>query len=348
MVAFARLRRTFLSLACTVALSVPAAAQWVAVEPGGATVCSDGSPYRFFVHPGEPTRLLLEFEGGGGCWNDTTCTSDVYTRRITVDPEAARQQGLLVGIYDRGNPANPFRDWTHVYVPYCTGDLHWGDTERTYTGPLGPRSVQHRGAVNARAALAWAFENVAAPSDVFVTGCSAGGYGSIFWAPYVLARYPGASFAHLSDSAAGVVPAGFFDTLLPAWGVAGAWPAFVPGLDLEAMDTSGLTLGHLYGAVAAHHPLAAFAQFNTSFDSTQVFFYSLARNGFATPAEWNALLTQSIEGMKGTPNFFAYTAPGSQHCVINRPEMYTTAVGGVPFVDWMRRLQEGRAPGHVP
>ena len=86
------LGRTVAVLAACAALAAPAAAQWVTIEPGGSTVCSDGSPYRFFVHPGDPAKLLVEFEGGGGCWNDTTCTSDVYSRRITLDPEVARQQ----------------------------------------------------------------------------------------------------------------------------------------------------------------------------------------------------------------------------------------------------------------
>ena len=117
--------------------AAPAGAQWQTIEPGGDTVCSDGTPYRFFVHPGDPGRLLVEFEGGGGCWSAETCAMEIYTRRVTTDPELARRLGLLVGIYDRGNPENPFREWTHVYVPYCTGDLHWGNSTRVYGGRRG-------------------------------------------------------------------------------------------------------------------------------------------------------------------------------------------------------------------
>src|SRR5687767_11085004 len=147
------------------------------------TVCADGSPFRFFVHPGDPAKLLVEFEGGGACWDDASCAVDIYSRRVQADPGQAEQRGQLVGIYDRRNPENPFRDWTHVYIPYCTGDLHWGSIDKTYTGSSGPFVVPHRGAINATAALSWASENVPAPRQVFVTGCSAGGYGSIFWAP---------------------------------------------------------------------------------------------------------------------------------------------------------------------
>jgi hypothetical protein len=39
--------------------------------PGG--VCSDGSPYRFYVSPGDPKKVVLDFQGGGACWDAATC-----------------------------------------------------------------------------------------------------------------------------------------------------------------------------------------------------------------------------------------------------------------------------------
>ena len=48
------------------------AQEWETVVPGGDTICSDGSPYRFFVHRGDPGKLLIEFEGGGACWSGST------------------------------------------------------------------------------------------------------------------------------------------------------------------------------------------------------------------------------------------------------------------------------------
>src|SRR5688572_13740504 len=137
------MQRTLAAAFVLALAAAPASAQWQTIEPGGATLCSDGSPFRFFVHPGSSERLLVEFEGGGGCWSAETCAMEIFTRRITTDPELARRLGLLVGIYDRANPDNPFRDWTHVYVPYCTGDLHWGNAERAYGTSAGAVSTVH-------------------------------------------------------------------------------------------------------------------------------------------------------------------------------------------------------------
>jgi hypothetical protein len=339
--------RPFLAL-LLVAFSAPRLeAQWQKVEPGGQTLCADGSAYQFFVYPGDPAKLLVEFEGGGACWDDTTCGAPIYTRRITIDPALVEQRGQLVGIYDHKNPDNPFRDWTHVYVPYCTGDLHWGNNTKTYAGATG--TVYHRGAVNAAAALSWAYENVPAPGQVFVTGCSAGGYGSILWSARIMGVYSGASAVQFSDSAAGIVPPGFFTTPLNNWDVSSAWPNFIPSLSLDRLNVSQVTLADFYTGVAGYYPLSAFSQFNRTADSTQLFFYALTKGGPATPEEWAAQMQASVASIQSAnPNFFAYTASGTQHCVINSAALYSTEVGGVRLVDWLRKLTETRSPGSVP
>ena len=330
-------------------LASPLAAQWRAVSPGGDTVCSDGSPYRFFVHPGDPAKLLVEFEGGGACWSAETCELDIYNRRVLVDPEEVQRRGQLQGIYDRARTDNPVRDFTHVYVPYCTGDLHWGNVTQAYTGSKGPYAVHHRGGVNARAALDWAYENVLAPSQLVVAGCSAGGYGATAWSAELMAHYPGANASHLSDSAAGVIPDGFFQNVLRSWGVAQspAWPAFIPSLSLSRLDRPDAVLPELYDGVAQHFPLSAFSQFNTLQDSTQIFFYFLGSP--LTFQDWSTQMLASVARIRSAnPNFFAYTAPGTQHCIVNRPEFYTTTVGGVRFSDWVRTLTTTQRPGSVP
>ena len=327
------------------------AQEWETVVPGGDTICSDGSPYRFFVHRGDPAKLLVEFEGGGACWSGVTCEADVYNKTVTTDPEVARQAGQLQGIYDRTNPANPLKDFTHVYIPYCTGDLHWGNATASYTSLSGePYVIQHKGAVNAATALNWAGENVPAPAEVVVAGCSAGGYGAALWSAKIAQAYPGARMVELADSAAGVVPDGFFATTLASWNVADAWPSFIPDLSLDRVDPLTLTLPKLYTSVAGFFPTASFSQFNTRTDSVQIFFYALSKGSIsATDAlDWSTRMVGNVEAISAAnPNFRAYLAPGTEHCIINRPSFYTQTVGGKAFADWVRTLLSGADPGQV-
>ncbi len=331
--------------------AIASAQEWETVVPGGETICSDGSPYRFFVHRGDPAKLLIEFEGGGACWSGTTCEAEVYNKTVTTDPEAARRAGQLQGIYDRTNPANPLKDFTHVYIPYCTGDLHWGNAAATYTGLSGqPYVIQHKGATNAAAALNWAGANVPAPSQVVVAGCSAGGYGAALWSAKVARAYPGARMVEIADSAAGVVPEGFFATTLKSWNVADAWPAFIPELDLARVDPATLSLPKLYTSVASFFPTASFSQFNTRTDAVQIFFYALSKGSISTTdaVDWSAKMVGNVEQISAeNPNFRAYLAPGTEHCVINRPSFYTQAVGGRKFSDWLTTLLSGADPGQV-
>jgi len=328
-----------------------ASAQWETVTPAGDTLCSDGSPYRFFVHRGDPAKLLIEFEGGGACWSGSTCEAEVYNKRVISDPEIARQTGQLQGIYDRTNPANPVRDFTHVYIPYCTGDLHWGNTTTTYTGSNGaPLPIQHKGAANASTALNWTADNVAAPAQVVVAGCSAGGYGAALWSAKIARAYPGARLVQLADSAAGVVPDGFFASTLSNWNVVAAWPDFIPDLALDRVDPMTLTLPRLYTSVATFFPTASFSQFNTRSDLVQTFFYSLAKGSLSATdgADWAARMVGNVEEISAAnPNFRAYLAPGTEHCVINRASFYTQTVGGVSFADWVKSLLSGADPGQV-
>ena len=67
----------------------------------------------------EIQKVILEFQGGGACWDDVTCS--VADAVFSADIEDTRSAVGLYrqGIYDHDNPDNPFKGWTHVMVPYC-------------------------------------------------------------------------------------------------------------------------------------------------------------------------------------------------------------------------------------
>jgi hypothetical protein len=315
---------------------------WNELKPGGDTVCSRGSEYAYFVHPGTVNRVVIDFIGGGACWNSFTCgvadaifTDSVEDVRGRIrDPDPENQNG----IYDRLNPANPFKDWYHVVVPYCTGDVHWGNNEKTYDEGTAPAvTIKHKGAVNSRAVLDWVYESFSAPEQVFVTGCSAGAYGAAMWAPHVMDHYKGARVTQFGDSGAGIITEEFFRDSFPSWKAEGAFPSFIPELDPSKVDLLTLKLPDLYSAVGNHYPDHRISQYSTAFDDNQAFYFKAMGGG--TTEDWSAQMMAAIADIEGrAPNFASFIPSGEQHCIMPYDNFYTVNVGGRLLVDWLRAL----------
>jgi hypothetical protein len=316
----------------------PPAGEWIAIEPAGDTICSRGTDYRFFVRGGRSDRVMIDFQGGGACWDELTCgaagaldlfSDDVGTlEQFTGWVEANGQGGYL-----SNDPNNPFRDWTIVHIPYCTGDIHWGNTRTEYGEDL---AIEHRGFVNATAALDWTYARFTNPSHVFVSGCSAGAYGAVLHSAYVANHYASARVSVFADSGAGIITDSFLNDSLPNWNAQPNLPSFVPGLDIPLSE---LSLADLYIRIGQRFPAMRLAQTNTNYDQDQVFFYT-AMGGMA--ADWPVEMRASHDRIAGaTSNFTSYVPGGSVHCAGIYPILQERTVDGVALVDWAEQLATG-------
>jgi hypothetical protein len=311
------------------------------IFPGGDTTCALGGKYAFFVRRGKTNKLLLDFQGGGACWNALTCQigKAICTQDIG-DTEAAVKSGYAEGIYDYDNPKNPFADWTHVIIPYCTCDIHWGNAVATYGEGDGQVTIHHKGAVNTQAVLAWVYANLAKPERIFVTGCSAGAYGSIVWSAFVAQHYPGVPVAQLGDSGAGIITPSFLADSFPSWNALKSLPGFIPALAPAQIDLPKMVLGDIYHRIAAHFPNFHFSQYTTAFDENQVFYFKAM--GGSDANAWNTQMTKAFADIHAsTPNFRSFIAPGELHCIEPFPQFYDVQVGGQTLVDWVAGLANG-------
>jgi hypothetical protein len=178
-------------------LTPPAPDGWVWYDIAGA-ICRDGSATGFYVHMGTDSRLLIYLEGGGACSNDHFCAfnpANVDTVLAgdgqtvigtTLGAIPGRQQpgvytqaahdGAPAGIFELSNPANPFKDWSQIYIPYCTGDVFFG-TKRDGSVP-GLSHQQFVGHLNMKLFMSRIVPTFKAKvSRVILTGASAGGFG---------------------------------------------------------------------------------------------------------------------------------------------------------------------------
>ncbi|MDR7128332.1 hypothetical protein J2X69_000660 [Algoriphagus sp. 4150] len=175
---------------------------WHTVNLGGRSLCSDGSDYFIFVRKGKSNNTIIHFSGGGACWDDATCSApititaallhgDEKDLKVFYYPKVLNffDRFLKGGILNKENENNPFKDWNIVFIPYCTGDFHVGNATNTYTVDGKSTEVHHNGRNNTLTALEWTFANFKSPEKILISGESAGGFASAYWAPYVAEHY---------------------------------------------------------------------------------------------------------------------------------------------------------------
>ncbi len=359
------MKKLFVFLVCTLFFSSVALAQdapelptlddlepgvWNQIVPGEDSICMYDTEYSFFVRPAEvpSDKLMIYFQGGGACWDGFSCGA-IGQFASVYEVNDDHMNAVTEGMFDFANEANPVSDYNVVFAPYCTGDVHTGDSVVTFDVPseaLGVDfdeiTVRFNGYNNSMAVLNWTFENFAAPEEVFVTGCSAGGYGATVNAPFVMQHYNDVRVVHLADAATGVTPQAWEG--YTTWNTLGNLPEFVPDLAAATIDTYNNNLTTI--AAAMIFPDNTFAQYNTFLDSVQISFYGLLTgrmvdesNFISIATEWSTALVGNLTEIETTvDNFSSYTAGGLLHCINERPEFYTYTVEDVTVNDWVADL----------
>jgi len=161
-------------------------------------VCLFGTPYLVFVRPGINDKVLFYLEGGGACWSEETCFGDVgLGAKETAEPLAPLD--VFGGVLGSG-PGNPMDGWNVVYVPYCDGSVFSGDNVVEYASG----TVHHSGQANISAAIDVMRASFPDPSDIVVSGSSAGGYGTFSGYGAMRVAYPDKSVLVLNDSGPGL------------------------------------------------------------------------------------------------------------------------------------------------
>ena len=330
--------------------------EWTEIRPKGNTKCARGTPFAFFVKRGKSLdKVIVEFMGGGACWSKETC--GLQTAIFSETAESARQMfrdlppSVAVdgkenktgeseylfpyrGFVEKGSV---FEDYTHIFVPYCTGDLHWGNNAIQYTKDL---KIYHYGGVNANSAMEFLYNRFPAPpKSIFVTGCSAGAYGSMVWAAKIMKHYEAISsntaVVQFGDSGMGVIAGNLGLTLL--YNVTKYFPfEILPHnnlnntnnytYDINAVatgDFGSLTMPMLYEFAALRYPDQKFSQFSTAYDWNQAFFLKAMISGGAATLQdkyiWNSqmqMLYSPNSTLSNVNNYYEFLAEGDYHCVI--------------------------------
>jgi hypothetical protein len=311
-------------------LSGMPANQDVMVLPGGTTRCiySSSTPYAFQVIKGASDKLLFYFQGGGACWNKASSHEKLGLCSTDVSVQSQ------VGVFDRTNARNRFKDYTIVHLSYCSGDVWGGNTTRDYTDAEGVPVIQV-GVQNAQATLNWVVEQqksgalASTLSELVVMGCSAGSVGTQLWAPTVLRTLKHESAAVVPDSYAGLFPPGSQGPLIRDYGYCDSGllaPSLVALCRAGKLTLQTINIQSMKDMTEGSRVPYTFVQ--SKVDIVQQSFYVAigltTRNTSAviTPTLFYEGINAVFEQYNPQDPFLVYLLDGDHHCFTNQALYY--------------------------
>jgi len=313
------------------------------------TTCIFNTPYAFQVIPGASDKLIVYYQGGGACWDAASTLIDpLCTTETTPQP--------LIGIFDRTNKNNLFRDYTIVMVMYCSGDIHGGDVIQSYSKNGKP--VVQKGYQNAKSVLDWVIkqQNVGSLdkvlSSLVVMGCSAGSIGTQLWADTVLTSVKWNQAAIIPDSYAGVFPDGSEGPLIYNFGFCKT-PLISSDL-IEQCKSGKLQFTDIMQENISKMKDIPYTYIQSKIDEIQMSFYvsvGITTNTSAsiTPSAFYAM-TNEIFGSYNNlhQNFVVFLVDGDHHCFTDQDIYYTAdALGykndgagdpGMMLYQWLNQM----------
>ncbi|MBI5070354.1 MAG: esterase [Deltaproteobacteria bacterium] len=297
--------------------------------------CDDGSATGVAVSPGTGTDLVVFLNGGGACWDYLTCyvlNTASHGPFGAAQFERLRTTALPGSILDRGLAGNPFADATLVFVPYCTGDIHGGDSVVTYTGPSDSRVHHHVGHANVLAFLRRLAATWPSPQRLVVAGASAGGFGALLNYDAFRHYWPAASAFLVDDSGPPLGPGAVSPQLLSAWYA--SW-RLDRTLDPVCGSACRTDLSAQITGLSRRYPHDRLALLSSLQDQVISAYYQLS--GAELEA---ALLRVTADVIGPTANFRAFLVAGSSHTMLGDPAAFSQ---GISLLGWLEQETSGDA-----
>jgi hypothetical protein len=312
-------------------LSLGPDGQWTWYDAVPGMKCLDGSPTGFAVNPQRNGngKVLVFLDGGGLCLDAASCNGPVKTvnhtsygasdfaAEMTAASSAnettnqvlfgsytwSKTQGAR-GIWDRTAAANPFRDYSFVFLPYCTGDLFMGARHDTSSSFRTPSNDWFVGNTNVNIYTQAVLGLFPEPAGIALVGFSAGGLGTLYAYPRLKSLYPTVPMSVLGDAGApfwtgdelfsprqGYIMMNFLPPGIPSYEE--DWWADAWGLD--ATHPPGVAAVTRIGAQRSMYPMQSvlianatgssdtFGVLEASNDALVPYFWHLSVNGLAHP-----------------------------------------------------------------
>jgi hypothetical protein len=360
----------------------PAGFIWYPIE---GAICRDGSPAGIFARFTASSKLFIYFEGGGACTNLGFCNFNPQSvnKAISGDGQSvigsafgvvdARQQpgvfsaGLLQGVFDDSNAQNPLAGWNAVYIPYCTGDVHFG-TRRNATVPGVTQPQQFVGHLNMQKFVSRIVPTFKDQVDyVLLLGVSAGSFGAALNFSMFQDSFGSVRVDALLDSGPP-----FSDQFMPVcmqkrWRDTWGFDDSLPPDCAECRNANGGGLINFANFLIRKHPNARLAMISSMQDEVIRLFFSMGVKDCANadtidpvaltvtqildptiffPADtYTSGLNDLRSRFAGTGRFSTYFLGGANqtfHQHVFRPRFYENAAGSKSMAQFVTDFMAGR------
>lgn len=323
---------------------------WTWLPVDNAT-CRDGSATGIGVRLQENAdNLMIYLQGGGACYDLQSCEENANAPHAGENFSKADFDEWVAfagnkGVFNISQNSNPVGDWHHVYISYCTGDLHGGvKTNASVADVQGLQQFVGHQNMSYYLTLLKSYFN--GPREIVLAGASAGGFGVLFNYTQVTDAFAPATVDALVDAAPIIVHDGietscFEEKLINTFNLQ------VPQACTNCTDAGQGGLVNLYSYLGTSYPQAEFALGSADADIFGVVLFdreSVACGG----SEVNfinyrfGLNTLRDDVLIPAGNWSTFFWGGIQHTFTQSDVLYfNTAVKGITASEWFQQVISG-------
>lgn len=315
--------------------------------------CMNDTPTGIGVNlvPGSD-KVLIFLEGGNACFNQVSCSVTANKNGYDGEAFAAGADDLAGRPIFARDESNTFRDYSFVYVPYCSGDVHAG---RRAGADVGGKVRNFRGYDNMSDYLARLVPTFPDAKRVVLSGVSAGGFGAAVNYDQTAKAFAGVDVSLLDDSGPPMgkdfVPPCLQKFFVDTWGLAETIGGICPG----CIDGEGVFMEPLTRHLAETYADRTLALITSTHDSQISLFWGFGNDdcanvnsGFPEVPYDPALYEAGVYDLRdritaSDPKFYTYILDGTdgsdteRHVWLDAPEGVSS--NGVLFTDWLAAFE---------
>jgi len=288
----------------------------------------NGNQTGVWTRKDDSKNLGIYLYGGGACFNAVTCATAASSHK----PSNPGSNGIFDVRED-----NPLVGFNWMAVPYCTGDVHAGDDTKYFE-----KATRHfNGVNNLKLMMTYATQVFPSVETLFITGESAGGFGSIASYHTMRSFYPNARGVLMDDSGPVIddddLAVCLQEKMRSTWNVNKNLPTDCPCNNAEG------NLASVWEYMQAKYPDDSFSLISSQSDLVISTFFAYGNK------DCSAVLPIGYSKLQAGLDFLApklpvYQIPGSVHCHTSSTEFYSRVVNNQALYQWIGQLIDPSQP----